>query len=267
MKMSVCQVLEADLDINAFQALNLSASHGFFARNGGVSEHEFASLNVGYASGDKPAHIDENRHRIARYFSQPPTQLCTLKQIHSDKCVYVDSPFTEASRPEADALVTYQPNIILGILTADCAPVLFHDAHAGVIGAAHAGWKGAVYGVLESTVNMMMKYGAKQDNISAAIGPCIGKDSYEVDQVFYNAVNLVSNAKHYFSPSNTQPDTHYQFDLKKYTAARLRAYGISNVSVSDYDTYKEESLFFSYRRTTHRHEAQFGRQLSGIMLS
>ena len=267
MIVSTCQVLEADLNSKPYHAQNINTPHGFFTRNGGVSKNEFSSLNLAYGSGDKRVIIEQNRSIITRYFHQPLAQLCTLKQIHSPQCVYVDTPLTYDTRPQADAMVTSKPDIILGILTADCAPVLFYDAHAKIIGAAHAGWKGAASGILKSTINMMIECGAKTHHIHAAIGPCIGKDSYEVDQHFYTQLKHKEGASNCFSPSLSRPTTHHQFDLKRYVQQRLTICDIENITVSPYDTYVKDTLFFSYRRTTHEHKTQFGRQISAIMLS
>jgi polyphenol oxidase len=256
------------MSVKPILADNITAQHGFFTRQGGASEGVFASLNTGYASGDSIDKVTANRTKIAAFFGQPHAQLCSLKQVHSADCVIITQPFDVSERPEADALATRTPHIILGVLTADCAPVLFHDAKNHVIGASHAGWKGAVYGVLERTVDAMIELGADLHHIQAAIGPTIAQKNYEVDSVFYdNVLQQHDNAAKHFIPSPLRQHTHYLFNLPAFIAERLSVYGIKDVSLPSHDTYADEVLFYSYRRTTHRNEHQFGRQLSAIMLA
>jgi YfiH family protein len=237
-------------------------THGFFGRIGGVSEGIYEGLNCGQGSYDVPAHVSENRRRVAAIFSQPPTQLCTLHQVHSPDVVIVDAP-PAGERPKADALVTDRPNLVLGILTADCAPVLFLDPQAGIIGAAHAGWKGAYSGVIENTVQAMEQLGARRDRIAAAIGPCIAQRSYEVGAEFIARFEA-ADQEQYFVPSN-RPDYH-RFDLPGYVAGALRIAEIEQIAVLAMDTCGDEENFFSYRRATLGKEADYGRQISAICL-
>ncbi len=239
--------------------------HGFFSRQGGVSGGVYGSLNCGIGSDDERANVVENRNRAMARLETSEDRLATVFQVHSATVVGVDEPWPEAMRPRADAMVTRRPGVALGILTADCGPVLFADADAGVIGAAHAGWKGAVGGVLEATLDAMLDLGAEVRNIAAAVGPCIRQESYEVGAEFQRAVVGV-NAEHgrFFAPSTRTG--HWMFDLPGYIVARLAAYGVDGVDDLGLDTYADEDRFFSYRRTTHRDEADYGRGLSAIVL-
>lgn len=235
--------------------------HGFLGRRGGVSEGPCASLNVGLGSGDDPAAIATNR-RLAVDAVAPGAQLVTLFQIHSGKAIPVTEPYPDADRPHADAMVTDRPGLALGILTADCTPVLFADADAGVIGAAHAGWKGAIGGVIEATVDEMRKLGAT--SIQAAIGPTIARRSYEVDDGFYAQFTERDPAyERFFSAGRPG---HHQFDLEGFVVARLAMAGIERIEALGLDTYSDEDRFFSFRRATHRGEPGYGRQISIIAL-
>lgn len=237
--------------------------HGFLGRRGGVSQGVHAGLNVGSGSADEAAAIAANR-ALAVAAVAPGAALVTLYQIHSAEVVTVSAPIAEADRPRADALVTRTPGLLLGILTADCAPVLLADRDAGVVGAAHAGWKGAFAGVCEATVAAMEALGADRGRIAAAIGPCIARASYEVDAAFgarFAADDLAS--ERFFSPGRAG---HYQFDLEGYVAARLAAAGVSRIAALGLDTYADDARFFSYRRATHRGESSYGRQISLIGL-
>lgn len=238
--------------------------HGFFTRQGGVSDGVYASLNTGRGSGDNQKQIGENRARVRRALGAGA--LCSLAQIHSAKVVEVHMPWLPAEMPEADAMVTNRQGLALGILTADCAPVLFVDAKAGVIGAAHAGWKGAISGVVENTVKEMLKLGADIDNISAAIGPAIEQESYQVDSVFH--ASFISKDKHSerFFERDATSSSHYNFDLKTYVLMQCQRAGLTDVETLPQNTYTEEDLFYSYRRTCHRKERDYGRQVSAIML-
>ncbi len=238
-------------------------AHGFFGRGGGVSEGIYRGLNVGVGSYDNKDHVAENRRRVAAIFEQPPEALCTLHQVHSSNAVIVHQSVALADRPQADALVTNQPNLVLGILTADCAPVLFADFGAGVIGAAHAGWKGAYGGVIESTLIGMEKLGAARSNIAAVIGPCIAQKSYEVGAEFVERFSAYDQAQ-YFIPSPRAG--HRMFDLSGFVAGALRAAKVEHIAVMGMDTCADEENFFSYRRTTLRQEPDYGRQISAIML-
>ena len=240
-----------------------SALHGFFGRKGGVSTGELASLNCGLGSGDDPALIAENRRRVVDTL-MPGAPLAGLHQVHGDRCVVIDADSDLADRPQADALVTRTPGILLGIVTADCAPVIFADPKAGVVGAAHAGWKGAILGVTDATIAAMERLGASRHNIAAAIGPCIGRASYEVDEGFVERFVFDHPAKERFFAAG-RPG-HAMFDLAAYVAARLAEEGITRIAITGRDTYAEEADYFSYRRACHRGENSYGRQLSAIGL-
>lgn len=237
--------------------------HAFFTREGGVSEGIYASLNCGAGSKDAAEHVAENRRRVADYFGVGSEQLCTLHQIHSPQVVTVSGP-TQGSQ-QADAMVTTRPGLVLGILTADCAPVLFADTVAGVVAAAHAGWRGAVAGVVEATVQAMQKAGAVRERITAAIGPCIAQASYAVGPDFIDELKRGEPQWEPFIARNTQRG-HGQFDLEGFVQHRLQRAGVQGITRLNMDTYSNEPHFFSYRRTTHRQELDYGRQISCIML-
>ena len=237
--------------------------HGFFGRRGGVSQGLCAGLNAGLGSGDDPALIAENR-RIAIEAAAPGTRLVTVHQIHSPNVVTATGFWTDEQRPKADALVTDRPGLALGILTADCTPVLFADRKAGVIGAAHSGWKGAIGGVVESTVAAMEQLGAARTGIVAAVGPTIGRGSYEVDQGFFDRFIAADDNNDLFF-TDGRPG-HYQFDLEGYVLARLAAAGLKRIEALGLDTYADPDRFYSYRRATHLGEPTYGRQLSLIAL-
>jgi YfiH family protein len=240
-----------------------NTAHGFLGRRGGVSTGELAGLNVGYGSNDERSAIDENR-RLAVAAILPGAELATMHQVHSAEVVYVDAPWPQDERPRADAMVTDRPNLLLGILTADCAPVLFADAEAGVIGAAHAGWRGALAGVTDATIAAMEQVGARRDRIRAAIGPCIAQPSYEVDEGFRTRFLEPDPANERFFADATWGKPH--FDLEAYVEHRLRSAGIVTVDALHLDTYADPDRFYSYRRATPRGEADYGRQLSAIAL-
>jgi YfiH family protein len=237
------------------------APHGFLGRTGGVSCGIFTSLNTGLGSTDDPAAVKENRARIVAAV-RPGATLVTAYQIHSSQVVKVDVPLTV--RPQADALVTATPGLLLGILTADCAPVLFADARAGVIGAAHAGWKGALGGVTDAAIVAMESLGAHRDTIAAAIGPCIARTSYEVDAGFVTRFAAADPENERFF-SDGRPG-HAWFDLEAYVTHRLHAAGLQTVHLLGEDTYSQPERFFSYRRATHQEEPDYGRQISVIAL-
>ncbi|HMO76044.1 MAG TPA: peptidoglycan editing factor PgeF [Sphingopyxis sp.] len=240
------------------------APHGFFGRRGGVSTGDLASLNCGLGSDDDPALIAENRRRVADTL-MPGTPIAGLYQVHGDRCVVIDETSDLSDRPQADALVTRTPGILLGILTADCAPLLFADPEAGVVGAAHAGWKGAILGVTDRTIAAMESLGATRHNIAAAIGPCIGRASYEVDAGFVERFTFDHPSNERFFAAG-RPG-HAMFDLAAYVAARLAEEGITRIAITGRDTYAEEADYFSYRRACHRSENSYGRQLSVIGLA
>jgi hypothetical protein len=246
------------------RAKNLAAvSHGFFGRQGGVSTGIFASLNCGPGSGDDSAVIGENRKRAQDALGAK--SLVTLYQMHSAEAVIVDAPWDIGKGPQADAMATKTPGIALGILTADCAPVLLADGAAGVIGAAHAGWKGALAGVIESAIVAMEALGAERGRIAAAIGPCIAKANYEVGPEFEARFRQSdSNSDQFFTLAERAG--HFRFDLEGYVVHRLREAGVAGVEGLYADTYAREAEFFSFRRATHRGEANYGRQISAIVL-
>jgi len=238
--------------------------HGFFGRKGGVSAGDLASLNCGLGSGDDPALITENRRR-ATDAVLPGAALAGLYQVHGNRCVIVDADSDLTARPEADALATRTPGLLLGILTADCVPVLFTDAKAGVVGAAHAGWKGAIAGVTDATLEAMESLGATRSEVAAAIGPCIGRASYEVDEGFVVRFLADDPANDHFFAAG-KPG-HAMFDIAAYVAARLAAAGVTRIAIGGQDTYAEEADYFSYRRACHRQENSYGRQISLIGLA
>ena len=239
-------------------------AHGFFGRRGGVSTGELASLNCGLGSGDDPALIAENRRRVADAVL-PGATLTGVYQVHGNRCIIVDDKSDLTARPEADALATRTPGIVLGILTADCVPVLFADRDTGVIGAAHAGWKGALAGVTDATLAAMESLGARRANMAAAIGPCIGRASYEVDGAFVERFTADDPANERFFAAG-KPG-HAMFDIAAYVAARLAAAGVTRIAIGGQDTYALQQDYFSYRRACHKGENSYGRQLSVIGLS
>ena len=237
--------------------------HAFLGRRGGVSAGLVAGLNVGLGSGDDPAAIAENRRRAVDAVA-PGAKLVTVYQVHSADVVTADV-WPDGARPHADAMVTDKPGYVLGILTADCAPVLFADRQAGVIGAAHAGWKGAIGGVTDATIEAMEKLGAKRERIAAAVGPCIARASYEVDAGFLSRFTNADPANERFFADGKRPD-HHQFDLEAYVVHRLAAAGITRVAALGLDTYSLADRYYSFRRATHAGEPDYGRQISLIAL-
>ncbi len=229
-------------------------------RRGGVSTGAAASLNCGYGAEDDRAAVEENRRRAGEAVL-PGASIVGVYQIHSPDVVMVREPWTDAERPRADALVTDRPGVLLAILTADCAPVLFTDCEAGVVGAAHAGWRGAHSGVIGNTVAAMEALGARAERIVAAVGPCIAQGSYEVTDDFQRQF---TDAEACFFAAGRSG--HRQFDLPGYVAHRLSESGVGLLEVLNRDTYREEEMFFSFRRSTHRGEPTYGRQISLIGL-
>lgn len=237
--------------------------HGFFTRQGGVSDGIYASLNAGRGSGDAADSVARNRARIAAALAVAPDALVSMHQTHSADVLVVDGPRTD--RPRVDALVTRTPGVALGVLHADCAPVLFADPQAGVVGGAHSGWRGAVGGVLEATLEAMSALGASPARVVAVIGPTIAQASYEVGPAFPDPIVAeIPEAARFFAPG-ARP-SHHQFDLPGYIAMRLARAGVGEIDDLGLDTYRDERLFFSYRRATHRGEADYGRLLSAISL-
>lgn len=239
--------------------------HGFFTRDGGVSDGVYGALNCGFGSDDSAENVAENRRRVLLELKTPAATLVTCYQIHSAIACPVTKAWSPENAPKVDGMATNVPGLALGILTADCAPVLFADAEAGVIGAAHAGWQGALNGVIEATLAEMVQLGASYDHIKAAIGPCISPESYEVGPEFFDRF-LAASEKNadYFRASGKAG--HHMFDLLSYAEARLRKAGVAEVFQTGYDTYRDEALFYSYRRSVHRGEKDYGREISAISL-
>ncbi|WP_374408027.1 peptidoglycan editing factor PgeF [Pelagerythrobacter sp.] len=229
-------------------------------RRGGVSTGDAAGLQCGFGAGDDPAAVAENRRRAAEAVL-PGAALVSVHQVHSPDVATVAEPWSDDARPHADALVTDRPGVLLAIVTADCAPVLLADRTAGVVGAAHAGWRGAHGGVIANTVEAMVALGAAHERIAAAIGPCIAQPSYEVDDGFRE--QFTEADVRFFGPGEAG---HWQFDLPGYVAARLRMAGVDTVEDLALDTYADPARFYSYRRATHRGEANYGRLISLIGL-
>lgn len=250
-------------EVEVFRARALAGvAHGFLGRRGGVSTGEVAGLNCGLGSGDERALVNENR-RLAAEAVLPGARVVAVHQVHGNTCLEADA-WSDDERPRADALVTDRPGLLLGIVTADCAPVLLADTEAGVIGAAHAGWRGATAGVTDQAIAAMISLGAKVERIAAAIGPCIGRASYEVDHGF--AERLLAE-----DPDNDRflsdgPAGRPHFDLEAYVVARLAAAGIRRIEAAGLDTCAIEDRFYSYRRATKRGEPTYGRQISLIGL-
>jgi YfiH family protein len=240
-------------------------AHGFFTRRGGVSTGPYAALNCSLSGRDDPAAVRENRRRAADALGLPGTALAGLTQVHGTAVAVLDTPWPESDRPVADALVTRRPGVALGVVTADCAPVLFADPAAGVIGAAHAGWRGAVAGVLEATIDAMIALGARRGAIVAAVGPCIRQPSYEVAADLRDAVLARDPADARFFADGVQPGR-WQFDLAGYCAARLTAAG-AHAEVTPHDTLALDDAFFSHRRRTLSGGGLIGHQLSAIAIA
>jgi len=250
--------------VEVIRAISLGQlPHGFLGRRGGMSVGECAGLNVGFGSNDDREAIAGNR-RLAVAALLSEAELATVHQVHSADVVVATRSWPQDERPRADAMVTDTPNLLLGILTADCAPVLFADHHAVVVGAAHAGWRGALAGVTDATIEAMEKLGARREHIHAAIGPCVAQPSYEVDEAFKARFveDEADNARFFVTGPAGKP----HFDLESYIVHRLIAAGIGEVEALNLDTYADADRFFSFRRSTHRGEADYGRQLSAIAI-
>ena len=253
-------------DIEVIRAISLGRlPHGFLGRRGGISVGECAGLNVGYGSNDDPEAINGNR-RLAIGALHPEAELATVHQIHSAKVVVADQAWPQGERPRADAMVTDTPNLLIGILTADCAPVLFADHEAVVVGAAHAGWRGALAGVTDATIAAMERLGAERKRIVAALGPMIHQASYEVGADLVERFEAADAANRgFFRPSPRAG--HALFDLPGYIASRLAGAGVATIEDLARCTYADPERFFSYRRTTHRGESDYGRHINAIALS
>ncbi len=252
------------MSVEVLRAANLgSVPHGFLGRRGGVSTGLYAGLNVGLGSDDEREAIDRNR-QLARDAVLPGSSLVTVHQVHSPDVVTVSAPIHEDDRPKADALVTRTPGLLLGVLAADCVPILFADEARGIVGAAHSGWKGALHGVGEATMDAMVALGAERGAIACAIGPCIGRASYEVTENFADPF-LVRDGEDARFFTAGKPG-HLMFDIGGYVAARLAAAGAGSVTLMDEDTYSQPDRFYSYRRSCHLGEPGYGRQISVIGL-
>jgi YfiH family protein len=252
------------------QAESLSAlagvRHGFFTRAGGVSEGLYASLNAGIGSHDAPEHVVENRARMAAALGVAPADLLTAYQIHSADVVIAERPWSFDARPRADAIVTRVPGLAVGVSTADCGPILFADAAAGVVAAAHAGWRGALTGVIEATLDAMERCGARRSRIIAALGPMIRQPNYEVGPEFVARFAAADAAnERFFTPAARAG--HALFDLAGYVSARLAHAGVGQVEDVGRCTYADASSFFSYRRSVHRGEPDYGRHVNAIALA
>ena len=238
--------------------------HGFFTIRGGVSEGVYSSLNVGLGTADDNVKVTGNRNRARAHISREELPLCTLYQCHSNRVIEVIEPWTEEGRIEADAMVTRRRGVIIGVVTADCVPILFADPEAGVVAAAHAGWKGALSGIIENTVSEMERLGARRSSIRAAAGPSIQQASYEVGTEMRELfVRRSAEYGAFFLPGEGQQ---FQFDLTGFVEARLISEKIGVYRISSLDTYTDETRFFSYRRSVHRTEEDYGRQLSAICM-
>ncbi len=241
--------------------------HGFFTRKGGVSEGIYGSLNCGHGSDDARAAVTENRRRVAVALGEREAeQVVTLYQVHSATALVVDRPLPREDLPKADALVTRTKGVVVGALAADCTPVLFADGAAGVVAAAHAGWRGAFGGVLEATITEMEKLGARRSQIRAAVGPCINQASYEVGPEF-EAQFLAADPSLSGFFVRYEPEGRPHFDLPGFVAFRLERAGLETVERQSACTFTNESLFFSYRRTTRLKQPDYGRQISAIVLT
>jgi YfiH family protein len=250
------------------QATSLSfpnIRHAFFTREGGVSEGIYESLNGGIGSRDAADKIRENRARMAAALGVAPTHLVSCYQIHSPDVIVAETPWTRENAPRADAIVTRVPGLAIGVTTADCGPILFAEAEAGVVGAAHAGWKGALIGVLEATVTAMEKLGAQRSRICAALGPLIRQPNYEVSTEFVERFKAADGANENFFAPASRPG-HAMFDLPGYIKARLEGAEIQGVEDLGLCTYADPARFFSYRRTTHRAEPDYGRHVNAIAI-
>lgn len=240
-------------------------SHGFFSARGGVSEGIYSSLNCGLGSSDDSAAVHENRRRVAHELGTVSARLVTAFQVHSPDAALIEAPWPEDARPRVDAIVTATPGLAVGVLTADCAPVLFCDAEAGVVGAAHAGWRGAVTGVLDDTVAKMEQLGARREAIRAAVGPCISLSIYEVGDEFRDSfLAQAPGSESFFSRPEGARKVH--FDLSGYVARRLRDLALAEVEALNHCTFSEEDRYFSYRRSQRDGHSDYGRQISAILV-
>nr|WP_321443801.1 peptidoglycan editing factor PgeF [uncultured Cohaesibacter sp.] len=243
-----------------------SINHGFFTRQGGTSKDTYHSLNCGYGSDDDRAQVTENRGLVADSLGVARDRLVTANQVHSPLALTIDAPLDREALPKVDALVTTQPGLAVAILTADCGPLLFADDKAGVVAAAHSGWRGAFEGVIEATIDTMLENGASKANITAILGPTISRANYEVDDGFMDRFTARNKDWGRFFEAGSRAG-HKQFDLPAFILARLEASNIGTAINLDRCTYGEPDLFFSYRRSTHLNEPDYGRQIAAIALS
>lgn len=238
--------------------------HNFFTREGGCSEGLLSSLNFN-SSKDNPNNIKKNTELVAKFFGVNENKVKRLTQKHTNKVVVVENANQETLAIEADALVTKIPNLVVGVITADCVPVLLHDSENKVVASVHAGWRGAFSDIIKNTINEMKKIGAKAESIQAFVGPSIKQESYEVDELFYkNFLEADSSNSEFFTASKNQ--NHYMFNLPEFVGSKLQEVGVKNIFTSPDDTYANERKYFSCRRATHRKEPYFGCQMSAIML-
>lgn len=240
--------------------------YGFFTRRGGVSDGIYASLNCGFGSDDDQTRVAENRSRVAAALGFAETAVSTPYQTHGAVALTISQPLDRENLPKADALVSSTPGVVIGVLTADCCPVLFADAEAGIVAAAHAGWRGAVGGILEATVDEMVRQGARKSAIRAAPGPCINQPSYEVGPDFRAAIIAADADSAAFLGQPEGADKEL-FDLPGYVGHRLSKLAVGGICSAAVCTYENESEFFSFRRTTHRQEPDYGRQISAIVVA
>lgn len=239
--------------------------HGFFTRQDGASEGIYASLNCGFGSDDAAGNVADNRQRVASKLGVTPARLVTVRQVHSPTVITAEQPWTPDEAPEGDAVVTSARGLAIGILTADCTPILFADAEAGVVGAAHAGWRGAKSGIIEAVISRMEQLGGDRRRICAAIGPTISQNAYEVGAEFEEAFCADDKENRIFFTAKTAGGKPH-FDLPAYCRETLKRSGLEHIDSLGLCTYQNESLFFSYRRSVHRGEGDYGRQISAIVL-
>ncbi|MEM9469221.1 MAG: peptidoglycan editing factor PgeF [Pseudomonadota bacterium] len=254
---------------NKISAVHSAIRHGFFGRRGGVGSGLYDSLNCAFSSRDDPLTVQKNRSLVASQLIENEKEIQTTSQIHSADCHYINASIGSGNRPEGDAFVTDKPNLVIGVLTADCGPVLFAGVKADgspIIGAAHAGWGGALKGICEETIITMLDHGAVLKTLVAVIGPCIAPESYEISKGFEKPFLDQDAGNEQFFLRGSKEDK-LMFDLPAYIASRITKAGVNNVNISGIDTFANEERFFSYRRTTHRQEADYGRQVSAIAIA
>lgn len=255
--------------ISPVEALNLKSvngvRHGFFTRQGGVSGGIYSALNCGLGSSDDSANVSENRRRVAEHLDANHSGVITLYQIHGATALTVERPVSRDALPKADAIVTATPGLAIGVLTADCTPILFSDFDGRIVAAAHAGWRGAIAGILESTIAEMERLGAQRSRIRAAVGPSINQPAYEVGPDFEAEVSGLDKSSSRFFSRDFGPRPH--FDLPGYVIERLARAGITDIEAQTSCTYQSESQFFSYRRSQQRKNGDYGRQISAIVVA